>query len=108
MLPVNVTALSSSIRKRYEAIAKADGGHPTLKGFCFRASNKLKLRLIALGHAARIQPGYMCDAWGFATNVYHVCVVFNETHIIDLTATQFGYTDKVLVSSINSKRYKTI
>lgn len=105
MLPSNVLTIALETRKYFESVAKREWKRPTLKGLCNRASRYLALKLKEAGHPVEIKHGNMLDARGEPANIFHTWTVFNNTHIIDLTATQFGYTDKVLISSVNSKRY---
>lgn len=106
MIPSDVGSIALETRKYFDDVAKAKRCRPTLKGLCSRASTYLKNKLVAAGHNARIQIGLMVDRMGFPA--HHTWVVYDNQVIIDLTATQFGYTDKVLVCPVNDKRYVCI
>ncbi len=80
-----------------------------LCGACGIASWLLTKVCRKLGYNAKFVMGVFInnhDAFGFTTPANtHCWVVVNDLIIIDVTATQFGITDKVFVTTVDDKRY---
>jgi len=87
---VEVKRLAHKIRDAFEEIYrhqfKNPSSNPTLGGFCKRASVQFFIEAQRLGYDVRL-----VAADGHVYNVY-------DGHIIDITATQFGKTDRVWIT----------
>lgn len=86
-VPESVIKLAGQVRAAFEEIVGREPyGSQSLGGWCFVASSHLSLA----AHRLNINRLDICRGVG------HVYCMFNE-HIVDVTATQFGVSDKVFV-----------
>jgi hypothetical protein len=81
-----VEELAKQVRAAFEEIARKNGYSEGLGGLCGTASNHLAAAAKRLG----IEGVDVCDGGG------HVYCMYQQ-HVIDITATQFGVKEPVLV-----------
>lgn len=104
-LSKRIKQAATQVRKFFERVAEDEVFLKNLSCLCWRASTTLAKRLQSKGFEAKVVHGEMLDVWG-GTN-YHVWVVY-KNKILDITATQFGYRNKIFITSTKSKLYKPL
>jgi hypothetical protein len=108
MVPKTAIREAERVREEYERIAETEDFPEDLCGLCARASAELFDRLKQAGHPVSL--GFVDDRGNYSnTDVtrggVHVFLIYNGTHVIDVTATQFGTRRKVLVDRLGKRWY---